>query len=154
MKPQTENDDYTPPSGQRAASCPGEAPQWSQPTERSHEPQVPAGTITKLLMWPGGPDNGAHPTALPCSIIIMCDRMCGQEGQATYHILFCKPCDGMCGQEDHQTMEHILQPCSNLQAVRRDVWPRGPPDNGPHPTALPSPVISATGRVAGCYVRH
>ena len=107
-------------------------------------------------VWPRGPDHGPHPTALPCSAsrATGCVAKRTRQRITSYSVALFYMCDRMCGQEDHQTMEHILQPCSNLQAVRRDVWPRGPPDNGPHPTALPSPVISATGRVAGCYVRH
>ena len=49
----------------RAASCPGEAPQWSQPPERSHDSQVQAGTIINLFIWPGGPGNRPHPTSRP-----------------------------------------------------------------------------------------
>ena len=62
MEPQTE-DEYH----QRTVRCPGEAPQWSQPAERSHEPQVQAGTITNLLVWPRGPGNESYPTTLSSS---------------------------------------------------------------------------------------
>ena len=48
--------------------CPGGAPQWWQQADRSHEPQVQAGTITtNLLMWPK-----AGPAQRPDHILQRC----------------------------------------------------------------------------------
>ena len=47
------------------ASCSDKAPHRSRSKKCSHEPKVQTGANTNLVPWPGRPDSGKDPTALP-----------------------------------------------------------------------------------------